>query len=84
MSDALYVAWYRTRATFGKCWPGYLSIVVLVGLVGGLAMGSLAGARRTASSFSVFWASTNPSALYGATGILNPQLPCLVRPEEHR
>ncbi len=75
MSDALHVAWYRTRATFGKCWPGYLSIVVLVGLVGGLAMGSLAAARRTASSFSVFWASTNPSALYGATGILNPQLP---------
>jgi hypothetical protein len=35
MSDALYLAWYRTRATFDKCWPGYISIVVLVGLVAG-------------------------------------------------
>jgi hypothetical protein len=40
-----------------------LSVVVLVGLTGGIAMGSLAAARRTQSSYSTFLASTNPSDL---------------------
>ena len=75
MSEALPLASYRSRATFRKGWPGYLSLVLLIGLVGGLAMGSLAAARRTSSSFAVFWASTNPSDLIGATGILNPNVP---------
>jgi hypothetical protein len=44
---------------------------MLVGLVGGVAMGSIAAARRTESSFPVFWASTHPSNLVGATGVLN-------------
>ncbi|MGO9582738.1 MAG: ABC transporter permease [Acidimicrobiales bacterium] len=68
------LAWYRFRATFRRRWSGYLSIVLLLGLVGGLAMGSIAAARRTASSFSVFWASTNPSDLVGATAVLNPTI----------
>jgi hypothetical protein len=57
------VAWYRFRATFGHRWTGYLSIVLLVGLVGGLAMGSIAGARRTQSSYPTFLTSRNPSDL---------------------
>jgi len=68
------VSWYRFRVTFAHRRGGYLAIVLLVGLVGGLAMGSIAAARRTASSFPVFWASTNPSDLVGVTGILNPML----------
>ncbi|HUB70789.1 MAG TPA: FtsX-like permease family protein [Acidimicrobiales bacterium] len=68
------LGWYRSRATFRGRWPGYLTIVLLLGLVGGLAMASGAAARRTASSFSTFWASTNPSDLVGATGFLNSQL----------
>jgi len=68
------LAWYCFRATFRHRWSGYLSIVLLLGLVGGLAMGSIAAARRTASSFSVFWASTNPSDLVGATAVLNPTI----------
>lgn len=59
----LRVAWYRFRATFGRRWTGYLSIVLLVGLVGGLAMGSIAGARRTQSSYPTFLSSRNPSDL---------------------
>jgi putative ABC transport system permease protein len=59
----LRVAWYRSRATFTRRWAGYLSLVLLIGLVGGVAMGSIVAARRTQSSFSVFLASTNPSDL---------------------
>lgn len=60
---AVRVAWYRFRATFHRRWTGYLSIVLLVGMIGGIALASIAGARRTESSFSQFLASTNPSDL---------------------
>jgi ABC-type lipoprotein release transport system permease subunit len=59
----LAVAWFRFRATFRRRRSGYLAIVLLVGLVGGLAMGAIAAARRTQSSFTTFLASTNPSDL---------------------
>ncbi|HTD51298.1 MAG TPA: hypothetical protein VK771_11895, partial [Acidimicrobiia bacterium] len=42
---------------------GLFAIVLLVGLIGGLAMGALAGARRTQSSFPALLRSTNPSDL---------------------
>lgn len=70
MSKVLRVARYRFRATFARRWGGYLSVVVLIGLVGGLAMGSLAGARRTQSSFPTFLASTDPSDMTIFTGPL--------------
>jgi hypothetical protein len=54
---------YRARATFRRRWPSLVSLIVLVGLVGGLGLGSLAAARRTQSSFSVLIAGTNPSDL---------------------
>jgi hypothetical protein len=59
----LRVAWYRSRATFGSRWGGLLAIVLLVGLIGGLAMGAVAGARRTQSSFPALLRSTHPSDL---------------------
>jgi hypothetical protein len=59
----LTVAWYRFQTTFRRRWGGYLSIVLLLGLVGGLAMGSIAGARRTQSSYPTFLAGTDPSDL---------------------
>ena len=72
IGPVLRVAWYRFRATLGHRWGGYLSVVLLVGLMGGVAMGSIAAARRTQSSFSVFLAGTNPSDLsvptFGAAG----------------
>jgi len=74
MSQVWRVAWYRFRATLGHRWGGYLAIVLLTGLVGGLAMGAIAAARTTASSFTTFWASTSPSDLAGADGVLNPLL----------
>jgi FtsX-like permease family len=70
VSRVLRVAWYRFRVTLGHRWGGYLSVVVLIGLVGGLAMGALAAARRTQSSFPAFLASTNPSDMSVFTGPL--------------
>src|ERR1019366_3695401 len=63
MSQVRRVAWYRFRATFGRRWPDYLAIVLLIGLIGGTAMASIAAARRTQASFATFLASTNPSDL---------------------
>ena len=68
------LARYRLRATLGARWRGYLTIALLTGLLGGLALGALAAARRTASSFDVLWASTNPGDLNGIAGVLNPLL----------
>jgi hypothetical protein len=59
----LSVAWYRFRSTFGDRWGGYLAIVLLVGLVGGLALGAVAAARRTQAAFPAYLASTNSSDL---------------------
>jgi len=73
-SQALRVAWYRFRATFGRRWGGYLAIVLLVGLVGGVAVGAVAGARRTQSSFPAFLRATNPSDMDIDVGAYNPKL----------
>src|ERR1035438_6564002 len=62
-ASALSVGWYWLRATFRKRLASYVTIVVLVGSIGGLAIGSLSAAQRTQSSFNVFLASTNPSDL---------------------
>lgn len=72
MSNAYRVAWYRFRTSFKRRWSGYLSIVLLIGTVGGVAMASLAGARRTESSFHQFLESTNPSDLALLTGLYHP------------
>ncbi|MGO9149115.1 MAG: ABC transporter permease [Acidimicrobiales bacterium] len=71
--QVVQVAWYGFWATFGRRWGGYLSIVLLIGLAGGIGMGSLAAARRTQSSFSTFLASTNPSDM-NLNGVYGPNL----------
>lgn len=68
----LRTAWYRFRTTLGRRWGGYLALILLIGLVGGLAMGSIAAARRTQSSFPAYVASTHPSDLNGVTSFINP------------
>ena len=62
--SVLPVAWYRCRATLRRRWPGYVALALLVGLVGGVALGSLTAARRTYASYPSFLASTNPSDLF--------------------
>jgi FtsX-like permease family len=65
----LRVGYYRFRTTFGRRWGGYLMVVVLIGLIGGIAMGSMAAARRTQSSFPSFLAATNPSQVSVGTAV---------------
>jgi hypothetical protein len=60
-SQALRVAWYWLRANFARRWSSYLAITLIIGLFGGVAVGSLTAARRTSSSFQVFLQHTNPS-----------------------
>jgi hypothetical protein len=64
MDDALSVAWYRLRATWGRRWATYFSVVLLIGLVGGVAMAAVAGARRTQSAFPDYLATTKASDLH--------------------
>ena len=61
--QALRLAWYRLAVTFRSRWGGYLALAVLIGLAGGIAMGSMVAARRTYSSYPEFLAGTNPSDL---------------------
>jgi hypothetical protein len=70
---ALTVARYHFRTTFRQRWAGYLSIVLLVGLVGGVAIGSMAGARRTESTFPAYLAATRASDLQMQTSTVTNQ-----------
>jgi hypothetical protein len=63
----LTVARYRFGATLRRRWGGYLAIALLIGLVGGVAMGSIAAARRTQASYPAFLGSTNASDLTMST-----------------
>ena len=39
------------RAELRRRWPAWVAVVVLIGVTGGLVLGALAGARRTATAF---------------------------------
>ena len=68
---ALALARYRFGPTLRRRRGGFLALAVLIALVGGLALATMAGARRTESSYPTFLASTNPSNLSLGTGIYN-------------
>jgi putative ABC transport system permease protein len=61
--NVLRPAWYRLTVTLRRRWAGYLGVVLIIGLTGGVTLGAAAAARRTESSFPVFLASTSPSDL---------------------
>ena len=63
MSSGVDLIWYRFRATLKRRLGGYLALAIFVGLIGGIAFGSLVGARRTESSYPQYLTSTNPSDL---------------------
>src|SRR5579872_3607293 len=66
------VARYRLRTTFTRHRATYVVLVVLIAAMGGIAMGAVAAARRTQSSYPQFLATTNASDLTLSTyGITN-------------
>src|ERR1700730_6671483 len=73
MSGVWRVGWYRFRATYGTRWGGLLAITLLTGLLGGVSMGAIAGARRTQSSFPAYLRRTNTSDLSIGTALYSPQ-----------
>jgi FtsX-like permease family len=60
---AAAIGWYRLCATLRGRLGGLVSLAVVTGLVGGVAMAAMTAARRTDSSYPDYLASTNPSAL---------------------
>ena len=73
-SSTARAAAYRFRATFGKRWGEYLTLIVLIGLLGGVALGAIAGARRTQSSYVSYLGSIHPSDLQIFTTFANPSI----------
>jgi hypothetical protein len=88
-TQALAFAWYRFRTTIGRRWGGFLSVVLLTGLLGGLSMGAIEAARTTESSPVNFAISTNTPDLfvldgfYDAAAGLNGYDPKLLRTIAH-
>lgn len=50
---------YRFRAEVRRTWPSLLAIALLMGIVGGVAVAAVAGARRTGSAMPRLVESTN-------------------------
>src|ERR1700727_2950152 len=65
---------YRLPAALRRGWAGYLAILMIVGLLGGTAMASVAAARRTQSAFPRILAASNPSDVTLDTGSQKPRL----------
>jgi hypothetical protein len=63
-APALAVARYRLRATFARRLGGYVALVFLIALLGGVAMGSIGAARRNQSAYPKFLSASNPSNLF--------------------
>jgi hypothetical protein len=57
-------AWYWWRAARGRSWRAVVAVAVIGGLLGTVALGALAGARRTASSYGRYLASVNASDVF--------------------
>jgi hypothetical protein len=74
VTPSVRLAAYGFRATFSRRWTGYLTVIVLIGILGGVSLGAFAGARRTQSSYADFLAATNPSDLGVFTDFANPAL----------
>ena len=65
-------AWYRLRSTMRSELSYFLSVILLVGAVGGLALGAIEAARSTESSFADFVASSHVPQLFVFDGVINP------------
>jgi hypothetical protein len=57
------LAAYWWRASTRRRWRALVGIALLLGIIGGLALFAIAGARRTQSAYPRFLRSTNPSTM---------------------
>jgi hypothetical protein len=57
-------AWYWWRAARGRSWRAVVAVALIGGLLGTVALGALAGARRTASAYGRYLASVNASDVF--------------------
>ncbi len=90
MGRTLPYAGYRFRTTLRSELSHYISVIVLVGALGGLSMGAVAAARSTESSFSDLVASSHVPNLFVLDGVINPAIgldsaynPALLRKLSH-
>jgi hypothetical protein len=60
-NDAMRLAWYTARATWRRSWRTTLLIALIGGLLGAVALGALAGARRTDSAYGRYLQSVKAS-----------------------
>ena len=60
----------------GRRWRATVGAVLVIGLLGGVALAALAGARRTASSYSEYLRASNASDV-----LINTPVPGLERPQ---
>jgi hypothetical protein len=72
MGAPVAYAWYRFRSTLRSQLSYFLSIVLLVGAVGGLALGAIEAARSTESSFADLVTSSHVPQLFVFDGVINP------------
>ena len=90
LARAVSFAGYRFRTTFKSELSYYVSVILLVGALGGLSMGAVAAARSTESSFSDLVASSHVPNLFVLDGVINPAIgldsaynPALLRKLSH-
>src|ERR1700677_3492221 len=67
-------AWYRFRSALKSGLLYLLSVVLLVGGVGGLALGAIEAARGTESSFADLVTSSHVPQLFVFDGVINPYI----------
>ena len=72
MRHTVAYAWYRFRRTMRSEMSYFLSVVLLVGAVGGLALGAIEAAWSTESSFADLVASSRVPQLFVFDGVINP------------
>jgi hypothetical protein len=69
-----HLARYRFHGELRRQWAGYVGLLLLVALVGGVSLASVAAARTTQSAFPAFLRSTNPSDIDIDNGPYDPSL----------
>jgi hypothetical protein len=74
------IAGYAARATWRSCWRIALAVALIGGLLGAVALGALAGARRTDTAYGRYLRSVNASDVL--VDVPGPLLP-VIREIEH-